>query len=97
MMKVSLYFSIKKKTPKRFNSCKTSRKNELIKSSNPLQNACNIMYHPTCSHSGYFWLNLFNGNLLLSMENVVEVGVELLVELLVTLDYLPILQPTVVQ
>lgn len=50
-----------------------------------------------CRDSGYIWLNLFNGNLLLSMENVVEVGVELLIELLITLDYLPILQPTVVQ
>lgn len=78
-------FLFKKK--QRFNSCKSLRKkNQLIMSSNPSQNA----FH-TFSHSGYIWSNLFNGNLLLSMENVVEVGVELLIELLVTLDYLPIL------
>lgn len=65
---------------------KAQEKNQLIMSSNPSQNA----FH-TFSHSGYIWSNLFNGNLLLSMENVVKVGVELLIELLVTLDYLPIL------
>lgn len=73
---------------------KAQEKNQLIMSSNPSQNACNIMFSHVFTQrrdSGYLWLNLFNGNLLLSMENVVEVGVELLIELLVTLDYLPIL------
>lgn len=42
-------------------------------------------------YSGYIWLNFFNGNLLLSMENVVEVGVELLIEFFVMFDYFFIL------